>query len=221
MKEEYRAVIEEYSVEETNKDLFMRALKEIMPNRKNFLGWIIAVVCSSATILELQYSANSLKLIEELVEFFSTIQLGILGVVFTVYSILLVFLSKKYIKITAIMEKNLTETGKSVLKDFTDYYEIVLFLNFFALLFTVIIYIVVRFGVELYIFLHTGIECILPNICLDVFLNMLLWLYILFSIRIIYEIKSLIYNTMIVFRMSMVINLIDIGQEDDREENKE
>lgn len=221
MKEEYRAVIEEYSVEETNKDLFMRALKEIMPNRKNFLGWIIAVVCSSAIILDLQYSANSLKLIEELVEFFSTIQLGILGVVFTVYSILLVFLSKKYIKITAIMEKNLTETGKSVLKDFTDYYEIVLFLNFFALLFTVIIYIVVRFGVELYIFLHTGIECILLNRCLDVFLNMLLWLYILFSIRIIYEIKSLIYNTRIVFRMSMVINLIDIGQEDDREENKE
>ena len=159
-----------------------------------FLGTVVAIIIG--------YSAETVVLLAGALNTLIGVQLGIFGCIFAVYSIILAFLSDSYMK--KLAEIPITNKAKSMLTQSTTYYESVLFLYF------------INIGL-------TGISLILCN-CLPsdfrlttnwlfdcLFATALMILYFTFSFRVFYEVKSTIYNTIVLFRASIAYKFIDFS----------
>ena len=102
----------------------------------------------------------------------------------------------------------------SMLKKSIMYYESVLFLYFINIAVTGLVILLT--------------ECISPNASLT---NVLLWdnvlatiaifIYFVFTFRVFYEIKSTIYNTIVLFRASIAYRFLDFSVEDDKKDRDE
>ena len=196
---EYLDVIKEFRETTSAKILILRAFKEILPNRQNWFGFVLSF--SLAVIFSgiISHSPNTVRLTQEISSTLLNVELAVFGCLFAVYSILLAFFNDSFIKKLG----RLKAKGKySTLKEYTMYYESALFLYFSGV------------GITGSVLLFC--KCVEPyfqltkNVDIDTWSAfVLLVIYLGFSFRVFYEVKSAIYNTICLFRASIAYKFID------------
>lgn len=203
MKDNYFSTIEEFKTTLPAKKLMGLAIKELFQNKNNWFGFVLSAFLGTVVAIIIGFSAETVVLLVGALNTLIGVQLGIFGCIFAVYSIILAFLSDSYMK--KLAEIPITNKAKkSMLTQSTTYYESVLFLYF------------INIGL-------TGISLILCN-CLPsdfrlttnwlfdcLFATALIILYFTFSFRVFYEVKSTIYNTIVLFRASIAYKFIDFS----------
>lgn len=138
------------------------------------------------------------------------VEIALFGCVFAVYSILLAFLSDEYVK--KLLEIDYYRQTNYLRKS-TKYYEAALFIYFVAI------------GISLVYKLT--IECMPQNFALinselanEIVAGVLLFPYFAYSLRTIYELKSIVGNTLLLFRASIQYKIIAFVKEDKEEKRK-
>lgn len=203
MQKDFFHTIQEFKTTEPAQKLILSALKEIIPTEGNRFAFLISLALGIFVSLSVGFADETVELLSQICDKLISVQLAIFGCIFTVYSILLAFLSDGYMKRLA----NIPISDKtSMLKQSVTYYESVLFLYF----------------------INTGISgalCLItccinpdarltPNLLLDNSLaSVFLLIYFTFSFRVFYEVKSVIYNTIVLFRASIAYKFIDFSIE--------
>ena len=209
MKTSYFKSIKDFKETQPAHVLIARAFREIMPAKGNYIGFCLSLVLALFFSLLMGYSSHTVKLFSNTVAILMTIQLAVFACIFTVYSILLGFLNNEYMKKLAEIE---IDDATSMLKRSTAYYESVLFLYFINIGITGIANILVN--------------CLAPhfsltgNSTIDTGLAIvLLLIYFAFSFRVFYELKSTIYNTIVLFRASIAYRFMAFSKEENLENN--
>ncbi len=213
-RKNYFSTIEEFLVDTPASKMIKDALKEILPQRGNLFSIIISATFGIIFGLIIGLSLNTVQILTSVVGTLFEVVLAVFGCIFAVYSILLAFLNDEYIKKLAKID---SKNGISFLKESTTYYESVLFLYFIAIAISGI----------LLLFLN----CVDDNFVLtsnNTLNNSLaivsIFIYLTFVFRIIYELKSTIYNTIRLFRASLsykILSFIENEKEDkDNDNNK-
>jgi hypothetical protein len=199
------SIIEEFRNTEKASKLILNAIKELYPTKGNRFGFFLSAVISIIVAFLIGFSKNTVTLFEEALEIVLNTQLALFGCIFAVYSIILTFLSDDIMR--RLAEVRDVDNASSFLKTSTTYYESVLFLYFIGIGIT---------GV-----LCLSINCIAEefrlsnNLVLDNTLaSILMLLYFVFTFRLFYEIKSAIYNTIVLFRGSIAYKFIGFAHTD-------
>jgi len=198
------ATIEEYLETLTAAKMLSHAFKEILPNRNNKFGTVFCGAIALGVSIYIGSNESTISILDKISCVLFDAQLALFACIFAVYSIFLAFLNTRYIRNLA---NGKYDIGSQLFHS-TSYFESTLSLYFIAIMLSVIVRI----------FANCAPLALRLTKCLqfDEFLAILLLLiYIFYSLRIIYELKSLIYNTVILFRFSIAYNLQDIIHEDD------
>jgi hypothetical protein len=211
VNDSYFKTIKDFRTTSSAKKLILNAMYEILPTKGNKFGFIFTHLIAVFFAVILGCSENTVELLSKVTGIMLNIQLAIFGCVFAVYSILLAFLSNDYMKNLAKIDY---EQNTSMLKESTTYYESVLFLFF------------INIGLTGIITLLT--TCISPsfrltdNLTFDTCLAIvILIIYFGYSFRVFYELKSTIYNTIVLFRASIAYRFISfLEKSDDKKEDK-
>lgn len=208
MKDDFFKTVEEFKETQPARKLIACALKELRPTKNDWFASFISVAFSVLFSIWIGFSIDTVSTLSTICDKVINVQLAIFGCIFAVYSILLAFLSDGYMKRLSRIQV----TGKmSMLKKSIMYYESALFLYF------------INISVTGLVILLT--ECISPNASLT---SVLLWdnilatiaifIYFVFTFRVFYEIKSTIYNTIVLFRASIAYRFLDFSVEDDKKD---
>ena len=184
------------------------SLALLSPKKRGWIDWLFSIIISLVMIL-LGVRFDYLSL-EPIIDKILNIEISIFGIIFTIYSIILTFFSDELTKVLIRIEK---QRKISMLKEYTGYYGKLLFLIFFSIWVTILVY-----------FCEIGnLATLVETLCInnkDFILDILkdikqiiLLLYITFSIRIIVEIRCAIYNTVCLFQLSMAVRLAALRDE--------
>ena len=182
----------------------------------NIIPLVFSLIISILLVCSNNISGNFSATLEQLL----TLQLAIFGVVFTIYSIILAFLTDEYLKQLAGIPNN--GEKKSFLFENITYYEFILYLYFMNLIVTGIVLLIninLSDNFRLTSFLDINIQ---ENIGLEwcffldkLFAFLFFVLYLWYSFRGFYELKSTIYNTILLFRGRMMYRFLAFINEDD------
>lgn len=123
------------------KDIIKNAIREIVPNKRNWKSFCILVIISIILSLAVAFNKNTISIVSNIANKMIDIQLAVFGSVLAIYSIILVLLDDEFTKLLAKLEdsekENKTELNKSI-----QYMESVLYLYLFGLMTSVFIYFV-------------------------------------------------------------------------------
>lgn len=209
MKDEtYFSTIEDFSNTSPAYKLILKSIRELIPNKNNWFGSVFSCIIGLVLGVVIGWSDDTVALSLKACDIIFGVQLSIFACVFAVYSILLAFLSDSYIKKLLKIDY---EDGTSYLITGTGYYESILFLYFVAILLSLIVKLFLSCIAD--DFLLTQLDCI--NNALAI---LLLSIYFSFSLRIVYELKSIIYNTIVLFRASIAYKILAFDAEEKENE---
>lgn len=187
--------INEYTEEVFASRLMATALKEIRPTKKNLFAFVISSLISLISSCYIGFSTETVVFVQEIASKFMDIQVSIFGCILAVYSILLAFLNEDLMQ--TLLKHPSKERDTSVLKSYTSYYESILFLYFIGMCLSGILMLFVGLTPEGFILTASYfINCLIATI--------LIFIYMFYSVRIFYELKSMIYHTIMLFRASIV-----------------
>jgi hypothetical protein len=179
-------------------DLNFTAINQIVPNKKNLYVFFFSIIGGVAFAIKVGFDHNTIKLLLTTVGILFNMLLPIFGYLFTVYSILLAFLNDSYIEESAKID---CSDGSSFLKNSIAYYESVLYLYFIG--------VVITGGLFLFLSCVESDWVLTSNQLLNDYLAvLLLFIYSSFIFRIILELKSIICNTVVLFRTSIAHKLL-------------
>ena len=208
MKYDFFNTVEEFKETQSAKVLIKSALREILPTSKNWFSAVLSIILAAVVAFIVGFAPETVRLVSKTCGRLIEIQLAIFGCVFAVYSILLAFLSDGYMKrLAKVPAKDKT----SLLKQSIIYYESVLFLYFINIGISGILLIIMdTLPAEARLTSYLLLDSLLASVGL--------FLYYAFSFRIFYEIKSTIYNTIVLFRASIAYRFLDYAIEDQKTE---
>lgn len=202
----YDDIIKELIEDTSQKSNVNSAMKELIPHKLSdaMIYFVIVIVSSVVSILAV-FHGNTVAISQNLIKELLSIQLALFGCVFTVYSISLAFFSDNYLKrLSRIVDKG---TNMTFLTTSIKYYESALFLYFIGISLSIIAMVILMTIDESFRLLNNDLD---PYIAL-----FLLLLYLAFTFRIIFEIKSTIYNTIHLFRVHIAYKFIDFKNDND------
>ena len=186
------------------KDIIKNAIREIVPNKRNWKSFCILVIISIILSLAVAFNKNTNKMID--------IQLAVFGSVLAIYSIILVLLDDEFTKLLAKLEdsekENKTELNKSI-----QYMESVLYLYLFGLMTSVFIYFVC-------LLFDNGFLLFSSEFFSSFLCALFIIPYLSYSIRIIYELKSIVFNTAVLLRYSIAKKLLKFVEEENSQDKK-
>lgn len=180
------------------------ALKEITPTKDNWFSFALSLILGIILAIKIGIAENTIELLLPIIEKILEIYLAIFGILFTVYSIILAFLNDSYIEKLSQIDD---DDGSSYLKSSTTYYESVLFLYFITLGVTGILLLFLYCLDRNYVLTSS----LLINNMLAI---LLLFFYFTLIIRVFYELKSTIYNTIELFRKSVAYKLLSLAKKE-------
>lgn len=210
MDDNFFSTIDEFRETKPSHILIIKAFEEIKPSPQNWCSYVIIFLLSAYTAASISFAKETVELVSVIAHHLIEIQLAIFGCIFAVYSILLAFLSDGYMKrLARIKEKDKT----SMLKNSITYYESVLFLYFISIISSGALIVLTDF--------LPFDASLTSNLMLDNVLSAIgLLVYLLYCFRVIYEVKSTIYNTIVLFRASIAYRFIDFLEEESNSESK-
>lgn len=191
--------------------LILASFKILMPDKRNFVENIICIGIGIILGCIIGKSSDTVTLSLKISDILLNVQTSVFTCIFAIYSILLAFLSDSYIKKLLSIDYG---NGISYLAESTKYYGDILFVYFVGLITSLIMKI--------------GLSCMPKDFILtkndfvnDILAVMILSIYFSFSFRVIYELKSMIYNTVILFKTSLAYKIILLKKADNKlEEDK-
>lgn len=200
----YDSVINELINNETSGSIAKRALKELTPDKKSgFVVYWVIITVSLIISTQVSFSQNTLLISQNIIKELLSVQLALFGCIFTVYSISLAFFSDNYLKrLSHIMDDNKANFLTSSIK----YYESVLFLFFISICLSIIVMIYLMSLPENFRLFNNLKDVSIASFGLSI--------YLLITLRIIFEIKSTIYNTIKLFRVHIAYKFIDFKNDE-------
>lgn len=211
MKEKYFSTIEEFIVITPAWKLIFAAFKEIKPTKKNIIVTIISLILAIVFAVRIGWYGNSVTLSLLVIGFLFNALLPIFGFLFTIYSLLLAFMNEDYIRELAKID---AEEKLSYLKKSTSYYESILFLHFIGVGITGVLYLCLNF-------INVNTELTSSRVLNNGLATFFLFWYFLYTFRIFLELKSTIYNTIVLFRASVAYKLLLIAKNESAGENSD
>lgn len=209
MDKNYSKTIEEIVENRPARVFIKTALKDIfiISSRWDFLTLLLICLVSGIVSYKVAFARETVEFMLKMCGHLLEIQLALFSCIFAVYSILLAFLSDEYMKRLAKISAN----GKvSSLTQYTTYYESILFLYFINISVTALL---------LFACLLSSDVSLTSNLEKDNAIAFIgLFIYFSFSFRVFYEIKSTIYNTVILFRYSIAYRFLAFAKEDEENE---
>lgn len=203
--EKYFSSIEEFNKTSPSQKLILNSLTELLPTKGNTFGFFFSIIVGFIFSYIVGTSQDTINILEKITYNLMGVLLALFGCVFSVYSIILAFLSDSYIKKLCEIDY---DTNSTYLKRSTSYYEAVLFIFFIAIIINIILMLLMNSIEPNYVLTDNNlINTILAISCL--------WIYFSFVFRVIYEIKSTIYNTLVLFRSSIAYKLIGFVKENE------
>lgn len=184
--------------------IIKEAFGEINFREGERIWWFISLILSTWISWRICFSYNTVEFTRTIINDFITIQLALFGIVFTVFSIILAFFNDNMLKI--LSAKQLKHKEESALKTYLTYYEKVLFLYF--------VNISITFVIKMFVGTIGNDFIIYNKIFSDILSFVILLTYYTFSIRVFFEIKSIIYNTISLFRINLSYKFIDFLEQD-------
>lgn len=209
---DYRAAAEEFSDERSVwKQIWNAICEELRPNKKNWFGAVISLILGIGLTVTLVRSEETVSLAGNLCGILLDVQIAIFGCIFAVYSILLAFLSDDYIK-------KLVRIGyhdhTSYLKASTRYYEAALFIYFVAIGVSLIYKLIIECMPQYYVLTDN-------NQVNELLAGVALFIYFVYSIRAVYELKSIVGNTLLLFRTSIQFRILSFEDDETSESQNE
>lgn len=198
----YFSRIEEFTDYPTAKFMIISALKEILPRKGGRFAFFISFILGILFSIKIGIDDKTVILTLSAIQTILNVLLAIFACIFAVYSILLAFLSDSYIKKLLKIDY---ENNTSYLKTSTTYFEGVLFLYFVAIGITGVLLLFLNCIDPMYVL--TSNQMLNNSLAAT-----LLTLYFTFVFRVFYEVKSTIYNTIILFRASIAYKILAIAQ---------
>lgn len=207
----YQTAIEEFQDERPVwKQIWAAIITEFTPDKKNWFGAAFSFVLALILTIIIARSEETVSLAGKICGILLDVEIALFGCVFAVYSILLAFLSDEYVK--KLLEIDYYRQTNYLRKS-TKYYEAALFIYFVAI------------GISLVYKLT--IECMPQNFALinselanEIVAGVLPFPYFAYSLRTIYELKSIVGNTLLLFRASIQYKIIAFVKEDKEEKRK-
>lgn len=180
---------------------------ELFPDKRNWLVFMFSLLFGVVLALIVGLGNQTVVLAQEISTIFLDVQIALFGCIFAVYSILLAFLSDKYVKKLLKIDYN---QQSSYLSRSTRYYEAALLIYFVSIILSLCIKIILVCIPE--DFLLTS-----NMVINEVLASMLLAVYFVFSVRVICELKSVVANTLLLFRSSIAFKIQSFSEEDNDE----
>lgn len=205
---DYRAAAEEFSDERSVwKQIWNAIFEELCPNQKNWFGAVISLMLGTGLTVTLVRSEETVSLAGNLCGILLDVQIAIFGCIFAVYSILLAFLSNDYIKkLVRIGYRDHT----SYLKASTRYYEAALFIYFVAIGMSLVYKLIIECMPQYYVLTDS-------NQVNELLAGVALFIYFVYSLRVIYELKSIVGNTLLLFRTSLQFRILSFENDETSE----
>ncbi len=202
----YNKVIREFNENITSGKLIKNSFLEIMPNRYNKTGTIVSLILGIIFAVKIGFSFRTIDQFNNTLEILLNIQLVIFGFIFSIYSILLAFFSDEFVKKVTSIED--TESNKSFLYKCLTYYESVLYLYFINIAVTgIIMFSLICLPKDFQLFSNYHLNNFLSSFLMSIFYS--------FSFRVIFELKSTIFNTIRLFRSSISYRILDFMDKDE------
>lgn len=202
---DYETAVNEFIEKRSTWEQVWNALKEeLRPNRKNWFGAVFSTVFALLITYIIVKSEETVAISNRVCGILLDVQLSIFGCLFAVYSILLAFFSDDYLKKLLQIDYH---QKSSYLKASTRYYESALLIYFVAIGMSLVFKLVLECLPEQYIL--TNNNRLNEGLAGVVFL-----IYFTFSLRVIYELKSIIGNTLLLFRTSIQLRIISFWSKD-------
>lgn len=167
------------------------SILNINGSRKSWLGALILTILIIIGI-DLNDSAMQLNIVSKILD----LELAIFSVLFTIYSIVLIFLSDDFIDVMVSITNTNSDKEESFFEGYLYYLGHILFIYFVGLIFTILLF-----------FSLTILDKMMPKDSLICLIYLMYFIYFLFSSRIIWELQSVIYNVISIFRMSLSVRL--------------
>lgn len=98
LKHDYFKTAQEFVERRPARALIAKAMKELLPDKQNYFGFVLSVILSVTFALIICKSTDTVEITEDVATVFLGIQLAVFGCIFAVYSILLAFLSDSFMK---------------------------------------------------------------------------------------------------------------------------
>ena len=171
---------------------------ELLPNRKNWFGAVFSITLALVLSFILATSEETVSLSQNICGILMDVQIAIFGCIFAVYSILLAFLSDSYVERLLRIDYH---SKSSYLQASTRYYESALLIYFVAILFSLTCKLLLECMPKYYVLTSN-------HMFNEILAGILLFVYFLYSIRTIYELKSIITNTLLLFRTSIQFKIL-------------
>ncbi len=175
----YRMIIDSFSILNINGSM------------KSWLGALVVTI-----LILLGIDLNDIKVQLNIVSKILDLELAIFSVLFTIYSIVLIFLSDDFIDVMVNITKTNPDKEESFFEGYLYYLGHVLFIYFIGLIFTILLF-----------FSLTVLDRMKTEISLICLMYFVYFVYFIFSSRIIWELQSVIYNVISIFRMSLSVRL--------------
>ena len=194
--------------ENSSWQLIKDAFKEIKPerNKESIVFIIISLLISGITA----FSTNTVQIFTESVDKLFDVQLAIFGIAFTAFSIILTFSDDNFIKRLSEVEC----VDQTYLTRITKYYCNSLFLYFIASVLSLIILLFMNtMNNDFYLFSSHILNNTLAFLLIDI--------YYWFSLRVIWELKSVIYNTYSILKYRILDNIHQISKKEQTQEKAE
>lgn len=181
--------------------------KEMRPDKKNWFGAVISLISGGILAWFVGSSEQTVPITDTICTVFLEIQIAVFGCVLTAYSILLAFLDDKYVKLLLTINY---KGNQSYLKAGTQYYEAVMYMYVLAILLSLLVKLIIA---------CMPVDFVLTNNILlnELLASGLLFVYLVYSIRATYEIKSIVTNTATLFGGSLAFRIQAFGSESTKE----
>ncbi|MBE6845054.1 MAG: hypothetical protein E7508_04975 [Ruminococcus sp.] len=199
---------DELNKKEDSKKIIKNAFIEIKPKKNSETMVIILLSIVLACITS--FSNDTVLIIKESLDKLFDVQLAVFGIIFTAFSIILTFLDDDFIKkLSSIDNQNQTFLTTSI-----KYYSSILYLYFIGTIATLIIMLFMNTIKNDFTLFSNNI---LNNMLVLPFVAFYCW----FTMRILWELKSVIYNTFSIFKCRILYSLFKIAEKDKPQEKAE
>lgn len=176
--------------------------KELCPDKKNWFGAVLSLISGGIVAWFVGTSDQTVSITDTICTVFLEVQIAVFSCLLAAYSILLAFLDDKYIK---ILLKINYKGSQNYLKAGTQYYESAMYIYVLAIL--------ISLGVKLCISCMPLDFILTKNAIANELLAFgLLFVYLTYSIRATYEIKSIVTNTASLFGGSLAFRIQAFAQ---------
>lgn len=178
--------------------------QELRPEKKNLVGFFTPLFIGAIAAIYVATIEQTVSITEQICDMLLTAQLSIFACILTVYSIMLALMSDNYIK---NMMRAQADSEKSYLKRSIGYFENVMYLYFIAIAVSLMFKLVL-------ICISDHFRLTKSLLADEIIAGVLLAGYFVFSFRTIYEVKSIIGNTALLFRASIAYKMIEFQKQE-------